>query len=151
MAQVKLILQESVPSLGEAGDLVSVKPGYARNYLVPQGKAVVATESNVKELEHQKRVVAEKVTRELKDLNAVRDRLGQVQLEVSAQVGEEGKLFGSVTAINVAELLAEKGFEIDRRRIVLSEPIKEVGDHVVSVRLHREVVAEVGVKVTAAD
>ena len=150
MRHVKLILQESVPSLGEAGELVSVRTGYARNYLIPRGKAIVATESNVKRLEHQKRVVAEKVAKELKELGALRDRLRQLTLEVTAQAGEEGKLFGSVTAANVAELLAAQGFEIDRRRIDLAEPIKALGEHSVSVKLHREVVAEVRVRVTAA-
>ena len=150
MRNVKLILQESVPSLGEAGEVVSVRIGYARNYLIPRGKAIVATESNVKNLEHQKRVVAEKVAKELKELGALRDRLRQLTLEVTAQAGEEGKLFGSVTAANVAELLAAQGFEIDRRRIDLAEPIKALGEHSVSVKLHREVVAEVRVRVTAA-
>jgi large subunit ribosomal protein L9 len=151
MRHVKLILQESVPSLGEAGDLVSVKTGFARNYLIPQGKAIVATESNVKHLEHQRRVVAERVAKEMKELVALRDRLNAVALEVAAQAGEEGKLFGSVTAAQVAELLAARGFEIDRRRIGLAEPIKALGEHRVSVKLHRDVVAEVLVRVTRAE
>jgi large subunit ribosomal protein L9 len=151
MRNVKLILQESVPSLGEAGELVSVSTGYARNYLIPRGKAIVATESNVKRLEHQKRVVAERVAKELKELGALRDRLQQLMLEVTAQAGEEGKLFGSVTAANVAELIVAQGFEIDRRRIDLAEPIKTLGEHRVSVKLHREVVALVRVRVTAAE
>ena len=102
MGQVKLILRESVPSLGEAGDLVSVKPGYARNYLIPQGKAIFATESNVQEFEHHKRVVAGKVAKELKELGAVKARIESLSLEVKARVGEEGKLFGSVTALQIA-------------------------------------------------
>jgi large subunit ribosomal protein L9 len=151
MAQVKLILTESVPTLGEAGDLVGVKPGYARNYLVPQGKAIVASDAKVRELEHHKRVVAEKVALQLKDLNAARDRLQSLALEVSARVGEEGKLFGSVTNVQIAELLAEKGFEIDRRKIDLREPIKEAGEHKVPVKLHREIVAEVKLTVVAEE
>ncbi len=151
MRHVKLILRESVPSLGEAGDLVNVKTGYARNYLIPRGKAIIATESNLKHLEHQKRVVAEKLAKELKELGALRDRLRQLTLEVAAQAGEEGRLFGSVTSANVAELLEAKGFEIDRRRIELAEPIKTLGEHTVSVKLHREVVAEVRVLVTQAE
>jgi len=149
MAQVKLILTESVPSLGEAGDLVRVRPGFARNYLVPQGKAIFASESKVAELEHHKRVVAEKVALQLKDLNAARDRLQSLALEVSARVGEEGKLFGSVTSVQIAELLAEKGFEIDRRKIELAEPIKEAGEHSVPVKLHRDIVAQVKLTVVA--
>ena len=148
MAQVKLILREDVPSLGEAGDLVSVKPGFARNYLVPQGKATVATEANVRELEHQKRVVAEKLAKELKDLEAVRSKLQSLKLEIRARVGEEGKLFGSVTNVQIAELLEQHGFTIDRRKIALAEPIKEAGEHVVPVQLRRELVAEIKLNVT---
>ena len=151
MGLVKLILREDVSKLGNAGDAVSVKPGYARNFLLPQGKAVLASEAKVKELEHNKRLIADKVARDLKDLNAARDRLEQLKLAVEAQAGEEGKLFGSVTAIQIAELIAEKGIEIDRRKIDLTEPIKEVGDHKVPIRLHREVIANVRLKVTAAE
>ena len=150
MAQVKLILTEDVPSLGEAGDVVSVKPGFARNYLLPQGKAVPATDAKVKEIEHHKRVIAERVARERKQLDAERDRLERVELEIAANAGEEGKLFGSVTAAQLAELLEARGISVDRRKIQLDEPIKEVGEHVVAIRLHRDVVARVRVKVSAA-
>jgi large subunit ribosomal protein L9 len=145
---VKLILREAVPSLGEVGDVVSVKPGYARNYLVPQGKAIAASESKVRELEHHQRVVSERAAREMSELGAVRDRLESLQLEVRAKVGEEGKLFGSVTAAQIVELLAEKGFELDRRKVTLSEPIKEAGDHSIPVRLHRDLTARVKLKVS---
>lgn len=150
MAQVKLILTEDVPSLGEAGEVVSVKPGFARNYLLPQGKAVPATEAKVNEIEHHKRVIAERVARERKQLDGERDRLERVTLEIAAQAGEAGKLFGSVTAAQVAELLEARGFSVDRRKIQLDEPIKELGDHVVAIRLHRDVIARVTVKVSAA-
>ncbi len=149
MRQVKVILREAVPSLGAAGDLVGVKVGYARNYLLPQGKALLATESKVRQLEHHKRVVAEKAARDLKDLEALRDRLQSLALEVTARVGEEGKLFGSVTTANIAELLAEKGFSIDRRKINLAEPLREVGDHVVPIRLDSGLTAEVPLKISA--
>ena len=151
MGQVKLILREDVPKLGHAGEVVSVKPGYARNFLLPQGKAALASEASVRELEQHKRLIAEKVARQLKDLGAARDRLEQLELEVAAQAGEEGRLFGSVTAIQIAELIGEKGIEIDRRKIDLAEPIKEVGEHSVPIRLHREVIANVWLKVTAAE
>jgi large subunit ribosomal protein L9 len=150
VAQVKLILTEDVPSLGEAGDVVDVKPGFARNFLLPQGKAVPATEAKVKEIEHHKRVIAERVARERKQLDGERERLERVELEIAANAGEEGKLFGSVTSAQVAELLEARGFSIDRRKIQLDEPIKELGDHVVAVRLHRDVVARVRIKVSAA-
>jgi len=147
MRQVKVILREAVLGLGEAGDLVGVKVGYARNYLLPQGKALLATASKVRELEHHKRVVLEKAARDLKDLKALRDRLESVALEVSARVGEEGKLFGSITTAHIAELLAEKGYEIDRRKITLSEPLREIGDHVVPIRLQRDLTANVALKI----
>ncbi len=147
MRHVKLILTESVASLGEAGDLVDVKVGFARNYLLPKRKAILATESKVRELEHHKRVVMGKVAKEMKSLEAVRDRLQSTALEIAARVGDEGRLFGSVTVAQIAELLAEKGFEIERRRIALEEPIKEAGEHRVSIRLHRDVVAEVALTV----
>ncbi len=149
MRQVKVILSESVQGLGEAGDLVGVKVGYARNYLLPQGKALLATESKVRELEHHKRVVTEKAARDLNDLKALRDRLESVALEVTARVGEEGKLFGSVTTAHIAELLAEKGYKVDRRKIQLSEPLREIGDHVVPIRLQRDLTAEVALKISA--
>jgi large subunit ribosomal protein L9 len=151
MRSVQVILKEEVPGLGDAGDLVRVKVGYARNFLLPQGKAVLATESKIAQLEHTKRVVAEKLAKELKDLEALRNRLQALELEVTARAGEEGKLFGSVTSAAVAELLAEKGFEIDRRKIQLSEPIKEIGDHTVPVRLRKDLVAEVPLKVSVEE
>lgn len=151
MAQVKLILSEDVLNLGEAGDLVSVKPGYARNFLIPQGRAAVATESRVKAFEHQKRVIAEKLAKEMKDLEAVRKRIQSLKLEVTAQAGEEGKLFGSVTTQQIAELLEQNGVTIDRRKIDLAEPIKSLGDHKLTIKLRREFPAEVTLKVTAAE
>ena len=146
---VKLILREAVPGLGEAGDLVSVKPGFARNYLLPGGRAILATEGNVRELEHKQRVVAAKVAKERKEQTALRDRIQAVVLAVTARAGEEGKLFGSVTSVQIAELLAGHGIEIDRRRIALDEPIKELGEHAVEIRLHRDLVAKVKVVVSA--
>ena len=151
MGSVQVILSEDVHKLGEAGDIVRVKPGFARNYLVPQGKAMLATAERVNQIEHQKRVIAEKRAKELKDLESVKAKLEATQLEIEAQAGEEGKLFGSVTAHQLAELLAEKGLEVDRRKIVLSEAIKTVGEHVVAIRLRSDVVAEFKVTVKASE
>lgn len=150
MSQVRVILRDDVINLGEAGELVSVKPGYARNYLVPRGLATLATAANVKELEHHRRAIAEKVEKAAKEMKAEKKAIEKIKLSVEAQVGEEGKLFGSVTAMNIAELLAEQGVTIDRRKIDLKEPIKTVGDHKISLKLHREVTAEIKLKVTAA-
>ncbi|MFP8881970.1 MAG: 50S ribosomal protein L9 [Myxococcota bacterium] len=151
MRQVKLILTESVAGLGDAGAMVAVKVGYARNYLLPQGKALLATESKVREFEHKHRMISDKAARELKDMQALRDRLQSLQLEVTARVGEEGKLFGSVTTANIAELLAEKSFKIDRRKILLDESLKEAGQHLVRIRLAPDLIAEVPLSITAEE
>jgi len=151
MAQVQLILQEAVSNLGEAGDLVRVRPGYARNYLIPQGKAIFATDARVKELEHHRRIVQEKAAEQLQEFEAVKARIEGLALEIPARVGEEGKLFGSVTLLQIHERLVAEGFEVDRRRIALAEPIKEAGEHSVTVKLHRDVSATLKVTVTAED
>ena len=151
MSQVKLILRESVPSLGEAGEIISVKPGFARNYLIPQGMAIIATEAKIKEVAHHKRVVEEKLAKELKDLQAVQKKVEALDLVIKRKVGEEGKLFGSVTSAQLAELLAENGFEIDRRRIELAEPIKTAGEHAFGVKRHRDLTAQVKVTVSAEE
>ncbi len=150
MAQVKLILREDVHGLGHAGTVVSVRPGYARNFLLPEGKAILATESSVHELDHHQRVIADKVAREMKGYNALKVRLEGLKLAISVQVGEEGKLFGSVTAREIADLIVAQGVEIDRRAIQLGDPIKEAGAHTISVKLHRDVVAQVRLEVSPA-
>jgi large subunit ribosomal protein L9 len=148
MANVKLILREDVQGLGQAGDVVDVRPGYARNFLVPEGKAVLASEGRLREVEHLRRQIAEKVAKELADHRALKDRIEKLgEVEVRAKVGEEGKLFGSVTVAQIAELLAGRGVELDRRRIDLPEPIKTAGDHPVTLRLHRDVSATLRLKV----
>ena len=151
MRHVKLILRESIPRLGEAGDQVEVKVGFARNYLLPQRKAIRATEGRIREIEHHRRVVKENLAKEIQTFENLRHRLQSTPLEVSARVGAEGKLFGSVTSAQIVQLLAEKGFEIDRRKIALDEPIKEAGEHRVSIRLHPDVVAQVAVTVRPED
>jgi large subunit ribosomal protein L9 len=150
MANVQLILREDVNNLGEAGDLVAVKAGYARNYLIPKGMANLATKGNVNEIEHHKRVVAERVAKLHKDGINERDRLQAVVLTIEMQAGEEGKLFGSVKSANIAELLKEKGIDVDRRKIDLDQPIKELGEHKVKIQLYRDVVALVQVNVVAS-
>ena len=151
MALVQVILSEDVHALGDAGDIVSVKPGFARNFLVPEGKATLATAERVNQVEHQQRVIVEKRARELNDLEAVKAKLDKTELVISAQAGDEGKLFGSVTAQNLADLLAEKGLKVDRRKIVLATAIKTVGEHTVAIRLRNDVVAEFTVTVTAQE
>jgi large subunit ribosomal protein L9 len=131
--------------------VIVVRPGHAHNFLIPQGKASLATEGNVREIEHQKRVVADRVAREMKQLGVEKVRLESLLLEVRANVGEEGKLFGSVTVAQVAELIAAKGIELDRRKIQLDEPIKELGEHSVEIRLQGELTARVKVVVAAEE
>ena len=150
MALVQVILSEDVHALGDAGEIVSVKPGFARNFLIPQGKGMLATAERVHQVEHQQRVISEKLAKEMSDLKSVKARLDGTKLEIEAQAGEEGKLFGSVTAQNLAELLAAKGLEVDRRKIVLQEPIKTIGEHTIAIRLRSDVVAEFKVTVKAA-
>ena len=151
MGQVKLILKEEVTGLGAAGATVTVKPGYARNFLLPQGKAVLATRGRVQEIEHQQRVIEEKMAKEMKDLEALKTRLESASLDFKAQAGDEGKLFGSVTAQQLAERLAEQGLKLDRRKISLDEPIRSLGEHTVTVRLRGELTASLKVKVEALD
>lgn len=150
MALVQVILSEDVHNLGDAGDVVKVKPGFARNFLIPQGKALPATAARVHEVEHKRRVINERRAKELKDLESVKLRLEGIALEIAAQVGEEGKLFGSVTSQSLADLLSQQGVEVERRKIVLAEPIKTVGEHTITIRLRNDVVASLKVTVTAA-
>lgn len=150
MAQIQLILNEDVPNLGDAGDVVKVKPGFARNFLLPQGKAILATRERVAEAEHHKRVIAERVAREMKDLEGTKKAMEKLALEIEMQAGSEGRLFGSVTNTAIAELLAAQGYTIDRRKITLSEPIKTVGDHKVPVKLKGTLVANVKLTVKPA-
>jgi large subunit ribosomal protein L9 len=150
MRNVQVILSEDVQSLGQAGELVNVKPGFAFNYLIPQGKAIAATEASKRELEHQRRVITERVRRELEVLEGERKKIDGVVVEITAQAGEEGKLFGSVTTLQISEKLAEQGIDVDRRRIDLPEAIKTLGEHAVVVKLHRQLTATIKVKVVVA-
>ena len=142
-----IILRENVDGLGTIGDVVSVKVGYARNYLVPQGLASIADERNVKELEHQKRQLARKLEKVTKDAEAVKARIEKVTCEFTQRASEEGKLFGSVTSMDIEAKLNAAGIEIDRKKIQLSEPVKSLGEHTISVKLDAGVVAELKVVV----
>jgi large subunit ribosomal protein L9 len=132
---MEVILREEVPHLGTTGDIVKVKPGYARNYLLPRGLAVAADRRNVKELEHLKRVSAEKRDRERRAAETLAQKLTALRLSIKARAGEEGKLFGSVTNQDIEKALEAAGHPIDRRRIRLAEPIKTLGEHMIPVHL----------------
>ena len=144
---MEIILQEDVENLGEIGDLVKVKDGYARNYLLPRGLALTASRRNVRVLEHRKRLAARKRERAQQNANAVRDRLSGLTLSITARAGEEDKLFGSVTNIDIEKALQERDVAIDRRKIILAEPIKQLGTYTVPIRLSRDVEASVTVQV----
>jgi large subunit ribosomal protein L9 len=144
---MKVILQENVEGVGSLGDLLDVSPGFARNFLLPRKKALEANPRNVKALEHAKRVLAEKAKKEKQEIEAFAKKLSAVTLTITAQVGKDDKLFGSVTGKDIAEGLADLGFTVDRRKIQLQQPIKELGTHAVPIKLHREVTASVAVVV----
>lgn len=146
---MQVILREELPNLGSIGDVVKVKPGYARNYLLPRGLAVEASVRNLHELEHQKRVIADKRLREKKSAAAVADKLASIKLAFEVRAGEDGKLFGSVTNQDIHRQLDEKGFPIERRRILLDEPIKNLGSHDVTIHLGPDTKATIKVDVTA--
>jgi large subunit ribosomal protein L9 len=146
---MKLILREDVYNLGKGGELVEVKPGYGRNYLIPRGLAVLANPKNIREVEHQKAVAAAKAAKLKASAEAVAKRLSDTPLSFKRKVGEQDKLYGSVTAMDLAEALAARGVQIDRRAIDLSEPLKTLGDFEVGVKLHSDVVGKVKVKVEA--
>jgi large subunit ribosomal protein L9 len=146
---IEVILREDIKTLGRAGEMVRVKPGYARNYLLPQGLAYEATEGNKKRVAAETRVRAARDQAERAEAEKAAASLGEVTLTLTGKAGEEGKLFGSITSQDIAEALAGQGHPVDRRRIELEHPIKTTGVHTVTVRLHPEVHAQVRVSVTA--
>lgn len=144
---VEVILREDVEHLGKAGALVKVKPGYARNFLLPRGLAYEATEGNKRRIVAEQKARATRVAREREDAAGLAARLAGVSLTLRARAGEGDRLFGSVTSQDLAARLADLGFAVDRRRIELEHAIKELGTHMVSIRLHPEVRAEIKVVV----
>lgn len=146
---VQIILRQAVDDLGDIGEVVDVKPGYARNFLIPQGIAYEATDANQKRFEEERRHILERSARDLDRAKAAAERIDGQSVSFTVRAGEEGKLFGSVTASDIAEALAEKGLDVDRHLIRLEEPIKQLGVYRVTVRLHAEVRPEVTVWVVA--
>ena len=147
---MKVILNENVDNLGMIGDIDKVAPGYARNYLLPKGLAIEATTKNAKAMEHAKRQLEYKRNKALEQSRQLAAKIEALTITIAHQAGEEGKLFGAVTNIELAEKLKEKGFEIDRKKIALAEPIKQVGETTVSVKLSPEVTAALKVVVEKA-
>jgi large subunit ribosomal protein L9 len=147
---VQVILSEEVTNLGRPGDVVKVRAGYARNYLLPRKLAVEANPKNLREFEHAKGVAMLKREALKQKASGLKARIEALTLAINARAGEEGKLFGSVTNIDIERALRDKGVEVDRRRIALAEPIKQLGDFTVTVKLESEVEAHLKVNVTAA-
>lgn len=145
---MKVILQENLENLGHIGDIVKVAPGYARNYLIPKGYALLANEKNTKALEHAKRQLEYKKNKMLEQAKAIAAKIEAITLNLLHQAGEEGKLFGSVTNMELAEQLKAQGVEIDRKKIALAEPIKQLGEYSVTVKIHPEVAANLKVVVS---
>lgn len=148
---MKLILKENLENLGNIGDIVKVAPGYARNYLLPRGLAIEATTKNAKALEHAKRQLEYKKNKVLEVAKQFAARIEGIALVLPHQAGEEGKLFGSVTNMELAEQLKAQGIEVDRKKIALAEPIKQLGEYTVAVKVHPEVTANLKVNVTKAE
>jgi large subunit ribosomal protein L9 len=142
---MRVILRENLDTLGKAGEVVTVRPGYGRNYLLPSGLAVPATEKDEARLQHEQRVIAARVAKLAKELQSEADRLSQASVSLARAVGEEDKLYGSVTNRDIAEALAEQGIKLDAKKIHLDEPIKALGLTEVAVRLGHDVVAKIKV------
>ncbi|OGQ11620.1 MAG: 50S ribosomal protein L9 [Deltaproteobacteria bacterium RBG_19FT_COMBO_46_12] len=142
---MQVILLENVPSLGKAGDLVKVSDGYGRNYLIPQKKALLATEKSLKVIEHQKRQVQQRMEKTKKNAEKMAQQIENLSCTFIKTVGESGKVFGSVTSMDIENYLKENGIEVDRKKISLEEPIKNLGMFTVPIKLHSEVAAHLKV------
>lgn len=148
MANTTILLREDIEHVGGRGEIVKVKAGYARNYLLPQKFATLATKGNVKQIEQERAALLKRAAIEKATAEAQLEQMSTIALTFERKAGEHGTLFGSVTSMDIAEALNAKGYEIDRRKIVLKDAIKETGDYTVNVKLHREVTLAVPVRVT---
>jgi len=148
---MKIILTEDVPSLGEAGQTVDVAKGYARNYLFPKKLALEATSRNLSRLDHDKSLLLRKLERARYEAAQAAEKIGNTSVSFSRSAGESDKLFGSVTSMDIQEALSNQGIEVERKKIMLSEPIKQLGDHTVPIKLQSSVLAELKVVVTKAE
>ena len=142
---MKVILTEEIPSLGSIGDVVKVADGYGRNYLIPQKKAMEASSQNIKKLEHDEKLAKSKLNKTKKDVEKIAAQIESLSCTIPKRAGEEEKLFGSVTSRDIKEYLMGEGIDIDKKKIVLDEPIKELGDFIVPIKLHQEITADLKV------
>ncbi len=146
---MEVILKEDIVNLGKIGEVVRVRDGYARNYLLPRGLVLLANKKNLKTYEHHKKIVADQKQKFLRQAQSAAEQLSVVSLVIPMKVGEEGRLFGSVTNIQIEKALKAKGLDVDRRKIHLTEPIKTAGDHEVSVRLSADLTVPLKVSVVS--
>lgn len=151
MAHVRVVLREDVQHLGTAGELVRVRAGYARNFLLPRGAAALATAGSVKQIEEQKKQAIARAAKLKGSATALAAQLGSVSVEITRQAGEGDKLYGSVTSKDIAEAIAKKGYTVDKKHIVLADAIKDIGEHQVAIKLGSGVEAMVKVSVKKAD
>jgi large subunit ribosomal protein L9 len=146
---MEVILKQDIQGLGYKNDIVRVKAGYGRNYLIPQGFAILANTSNRKMIEENIRQASHKAEKIKNDALELADSIGDIVLEIGAKVGESGKIFGAITTLQISDTLKEKGFEIDRKKISFNTQVKEVGEYVTILDLHKEVKKEVTFKVVS--
>jgi large subunit ribosomal protein L9 len=146
---MKVILTKDLENLGKAGALVEVKPGYGRNYLLPRQLAMPATAKNLRQLDHEKSGILARAARQRSSMDAMAKKLSAIELKFTRKVGDQDKLFGSVTSKDVHDRLVEQGYEIDRKQIHIPEPLKTLGAHEVEVKLHAEVTAKLKVSIAA--
>lgn len=144
----RVLLKEDIESLGGRGEIVSVRAGYARNYLLPRGYAIPATKGNVKQVEQEREALLKKAAEERTTAELQLENMRTLKFKFERKAGESGTLFGSVTSMDIEDALKQKGYEVDRRKIILKSPIKEIGEYTVPVRLHREVTLELPIEVS---
>lgn len=142
---MQVILRKNIEKLGAAGDMVEVSNGYGRNYLLPRGLAIEATPRNIKTIEHEKILISERKKSELRDAEEIKKKISEISVTIAMQAGEEDKLFGAVTTMDIEEALSKEGISIDKRNIFLEEPIKRLGIYNVNVKVHPEVMTELKV------
>ncbi len=144
---MKIILKDDIKNLGQMGEIVNVSDGYARNYLIPKKLAVEANTKNLKEFEHNKKIIMNKAAKIKETLKETADKLSKVTVTIKSRAGEEDKLFGSVTTMDIAEALKQEGFEIDKKKILIEEPIKRLGTYSVNVKIHPDISSQVKIQV----
>ena len=144
---MKVVLKDDVKNLGKMGQIIDVADGYARNYLVPRGLASEANTKNIKALEHEKRIIEGKAKKVKNSAQELLNKISAMTFTIRAKAGDEGKLFGSVTTMDIAELLHKEGLEIDKKKISLDEPIKRLGSYSVNVKLHPEISTQLNIQV----